>query len=46
MLNFLQGSLENEASYEQTLIYIFDLFFDVELYSSRLYHQLLTTLYI
>ena len=38
--------LENEASNEKFLFYIFDFFFHVESPPFRLYHQLPTTLYI
>ena len=38
--------LENKASNEKFLFYIFDLFFRVESPPFRLYHQLPTTLYI
>ena len=38
--------LENKASDEKFLFYIFDLFFHVESPPFRLYHQLPNTLYI
>ena len=38
--------LENKASNEKFLFYIFDFFFRVESSPFRLYHQLPTTLYI
>ena len=38
--------LENKASNEQFLFYVFDFFFRVESPPFRLYHQLPTTLYI
>ena len=38
--------LENKASNEKFLFYIFDFFFRVESPPFRLYHQLPTTLYI
>ena len=37
--------LENKASNEKFLFYIFDFFFRVESPPFRLYHHLLTTLY-
>ena len=38
--------LENKASNEKFLFYIFDFFFSVESPPFRLYHQLPTTLYM
>ena len=38
--------VENKASNEKFLFYIFDFFFRVESPPFRLYHQLTTTLYI
>ena len=45
-LYFKVDFLENKASNEKFLFYIFDFFFRVEPSPFRLYHQLPTTLYI
>ena len=46
MNTFQVDFLENKASNEKFLFYIFDFFFRVESPPFRLYHQLPTTLYI
>ena len=46
MRKFNVDFLENKASNEKFLFYIFDFFFRVESLPFRSYHQLPTTLYI